>query len=53
MINILNTDKGAVQIRYEGTNLMKVSYALSLIGIIALVAYVVYLNKLKNSVYIP
>lgn len=53
MINILNTEKGAVQIRYEGTTLMKVSYALSLIGIIALVAYVVYLNKLKNSVYIP
>lgn len=40
MINILNIEKGAVQIKYEGTALMKVSYVLSLAGAIVLVAYI-------------
>lgn len=40
MIEVSDLENGKIQISYEGTNLMKISYVLTIIGIIALAVYI-------------
>lgn len=46
MIEVSNLENGIISIKYEGTNLMKISYGLTIIGIIAIV-YVIMKNKIQ------
>lgn len=45
MLELPNIEKGKVEINYNGTTLMKISYVLSAIGIILLACYVVGANN--------
>lgn len=46
MIEVSNLENGIISIKYEGTSLMKISYGLTIIGIIAIV-YVIMKNKIQ------
>lgn len=50
MIKLTNATEGKISVSYTGTNLMKISYALTLLGVISLV-YLYYEKAHKKKVY--
>lgn len=49
MIEISNVQKGKIEIKYSGSTIMKISYILTIIGIICLIRYSSRLKKLEQK----